>query len=451
MQENVSYIPKRLPVYGHFDVVVIGGGTAGAAAAISAAEEGLKTLVLEKNGSMGGTQTNGFAVPTMFNGIENNPLTPVDNEINRRLAEMGAYELRPNNDGYFNPVYMQMVLEQLLVEKGGKILYFTPVVDVVMDGKKIQYAVIYNNGGLQAVFAECFIDASGDAEVCRMSGAELTGGNSAGLNQHVTLRFEVANVDHTRFKEQCQRFREEGTLFRHFLEEEAKKGNLDPEYATTCQAFPVLGKPNCLSFNGPWVGERCENVADPEIISEKMIAGRKQIYGVFSTYKKYAEGFENAYISAIAQTLGIRESRRVIAEYTLTVDDIFNHAKFPDGIGASNYHLDAHGEANFSADFMAYKPIDPAEHYYEIPFRSLIPKGIDNLLVVGRCAGTDFLAQSTTRIQHTCRYMGEAAGIACRLAIESKKAFRDVDGRLVRRCMANKGAVILQKEYHTNP
>lgn len=448
MQEYISYIPKELPVYGHFDVVVIGGGTAGAAAAISAAEEGLNTLVLEKNGSMGGTQTNGFAVPTMFNGIENNPLSPVDNEINSRLAQMGAYELRPNNDGHFNPVCMQMVLEQLLVEKGGKILYFTPVVDVVMDGKKIKYAVIYNNGGLQAVFADCFIDASGDAEVCRMSGAELTGGNSEGLNQHVTLRFEVANVDYDRFKAQCQRLRENGSRFLYFLEEEAKKGNLDPEYATICQTFPVLGKPDCLSFNGPWVGERSHNVADPEVISEKMIAGRKRIFGVFNTYKNFAEGFEDAYISAIAQTLGIRESRRVVAEYTLTVNDVFRHAKFPDGIGASNYHLDAHGEANFSADFMAYEPIDPAEHYYEIPFRSLIPRGIDNLLVVGRCAGTDFLAQSTTRIQHTCRYMGEAAGIACRLAIEGKSAFRDVDGKLVRRRMADKGAVLLQKEYN---
>ena len=447
MQENALYLPKSLPVYGHFDVVVIGGGTAGAAAAISAAEEGLKTLVLERNGSMGGTQTNGFAVPTMFNGIENNPLTPVDNEINSRLAEMGAYELRPNHDGYFNPVYMQAVLEQLLTEKGGKILYFTPVVDVVMEDRKIRYAVIYNNGGLQAVFADCFIDASGDAEVCRMSGAELTGGNSKGLNQHVTLRFEVANVDHDRYKAQCRRLKDEGTLFGTFLKEEAKKGNLDPEYAASCQMFPVLGKPNCVSFNGPWVGARSCNAADPEVISEKMIAGRKGILGVFNTYKKYAEGFENAYISAIAQTLGIRESRRVVTEYTLTVDDIFSHAKFPDGIGASNYHLDAHGEANFSADFMAYKPIDPAEHYYEIPYRSLVPKGIDNLLVVGRCAGTDFLAQSTTRIQHTCRYMGEAAGIACRLAIEGKLAFRDVDGKLVRRRMAEKGAVILEKEH----
>lgn len=446
MRENILYVPKSLPVYGHFDVVVIGGGTAGAAAAISAAEEGLNTLVLERNGSMGGTQTNGFAVPTMFNGIKNNPLTPVDNEINSRLAEMGAYELRPNNDGYFNPVYMQMVLEQLLIEKGGKILYFTSVVDVVMESKKIRYAVIYNNGGMQAVFADRFIDASGDAEVCRMSGADFTGGNSEGLNQHVTLRFEVANVDYNRFKAQCQRFQDEGSHFRLFLEEEAKNGNLDPDYATTCQMFPVLGKPNCVSFNGPWVGERSRNAADPEVISEKMIVGRKRIYGVFNTYKKYAEGFENAYISAVAQTLGIRESRRVVAEYTLTVDDIFNHAKFSDGIGVSNYHLDAHGEANFSADFMAYKPINPAEHYYEIPFRSLIPKGIDNLLVVGRCAGTDFLAQSTTRIQHTCRYMGEAAGIACRLAIESKCAFRDLDGKMVRKRMADKGAILLQKD-----
>lgn len=447
MQEKIIYGPKSLPVYGYFDVVVIGGGTAGAAAAISAAEEGLKTLVLEKNGSMGGTQTNGFAVPTMFNGIENNPLTPVDNEINCRLAEMGGYELKPNNDGYFNPVYMQMILEQLLLEKGGKVLYFTSVVDVVMEAKKIRYAVIYNTGGLQAVFADCFIDASGDAEVCRMSGADFTSGNSEGLNQHVTLRFEVANVDYDRFRLQCQHLRDKGSSFRTFLEEEAKKGNLDPEYATSCQMFPVLGKPNCVSFNGPWVGERSSNIADPEIVSEKMIIGRKRIYGVFNAYKKYAEGFENAFISAIAQTLGIRESRRVVAEYTLTVDDIFNHAKFPDGIGASNYHLDAHGEANFSADFMAYKPIAPSEHYYEIPFRSLIPRGIDNLLVVGRCAGTDFLAQSTTRIQHTCRYMGEAAGIACRLAIEGKTAFRDVDGRIVRRRMADKGAVMLQKEY----
>lgn len=451
MEQNISYVPSKLPLYGSFDTVVVGGGTSGAVAAISAAREGLSVLVIEKNTCLGGSQTVGLISPIMYIGIEGSPISTIDKEIRARLNKLGVCAPTPDGSysGHFNPIFLQSVLDDMVTEGGGKILYCTSVVDVIKENDRINYVVIYNNGGMQAVKGKCFIDATGDAELSRMCGVKYFGGNKDGLNQNVSLRFEMANVDVPAYEKHMDEICSAEGGRDAFMRDKFEKGYIREDDIHHFQTFGIPGKPNSVAFNCPELG-RSNDAADPEYISDRLIAGRQAVMKLADFCKKFIHGFEKAYISQISGMLGVRESRRIEAEYMLTVDDVYNHRKFRDGIAATNYMLDAHGEKNYGKSEGTYVDIAPEEHYFELPFRCIIAKGIDNLFCIGRSAGTDFLAQSTTRIQHTCRYMGEAAGIGCRIAIESGKPFREVDGALVRKTMADYGCTILAKVYPDN-
>ncbi len=244
----------------------------------------------------------------------------------------------------------------------------------------------------------------------------------------------------------AQQRKEHGNL-QKFLEEKYAEGYITENDTLHFQTFPVTGKPGCLSFNCPDLG-RAVNVIDARYMSRQQISGKLSVLRLANFVKNCVPGFENAFITQISPVLGIRDSRRIHAEYTMTKDDVFQYRKFTDGIAVSNYPLDAHGETAYGAGEGTYsESIYPMERYYEVPFRSLIPVGVDNVLCAGRCAGTDFFAQSTTRIQHTCQYMGEAAGIGCRLAIEKALPFREINGGYIRQKMGEYGCTLLQKQY----
>ena len=443
---------KEIPVIGSCDVVVAGGGTAGAIAAISAAMEGLDVLVIEQSGGLGGTSTAGLVSPVMPSHIADYPLSKLNRPTALRgeLAEMldatGEY-----NDAHhcicFNPIRMTVALEELLTKYGGNVLFHTTLVDVVKEGDTITHAIVYNKGGLQAVAAKVFIDCTGDADLCVMAGVPTFSGNSAGVNQNISLRFEMAQVDIPRYEAFMRKLAASEGGRDAFMRQKYEEGYLREEDIYHFQTFTVPGKPNCLAFNCPELG-RAVNVIDPAYMSRQQMEGKRAVMKLAKFCKECVEGFENAFVTQISPILGIRDSRRIQAEYMLTCEDVHAFRKFRDGIAVSNYPLDAHGEKNYGMGVGQYDPDTPAtERYYEVPLRSLIPVGISNLLCAGRCAGTDFFAQSTTRIQHTCHYMGEAAGIAAGLAIERAQSLRQLDGSAVRAKMAARGDVLLAKKY----
>ena len=176
------------------------------------------------------------------------------------------------------------------------------------------------------------------------------------------------------------------------------------------------------------------DVVDPAFMTQKQIEGKKAILRLRTFLRRYVPGFENAYITEIAQLIGFRESRRIVSEYVLTIQDILAYRKFPDGIAASHYPVDVHGEDDVSLGLRYDESVPKNERYWEVPFRTMVARGVDNLLVAGRCAGMDFRAQSAARIQPICRSMGEAAGIAAALAVKGERVcFRETDGAEIRR------------------
>ena len=452
MKTTIPFPAKNLPLAGTYDVIVAGGGTAGAIAAISAAMEGLSVLVIEQSGGLGGTSTAGLVSPVMPSHIANFPLcrlnrpTALRGELAALLDAAGEYN-DAHNCIFFNPIRMTVALEELLTKYGGNVLFHTTLVDVIKADDRITHAIVYNKGGLSAIAAAVFIDCTGDADLCVMAGVPTFSGNSEGVNQNISLRFEMAQVDIPRYEAFMKRLAESEGGRDAFMRQKYEEGYLREEDIYHFQTFTVPGKPNCLAFNCPELG-RTVNVIDPAYMSRQQIEGKQAVMKLARFCKKCVEGFENAFVTQISPILGIRDSRRIKAEYMLTSEDVHAFRKFRDGIAVSNYPLDAHGEKNYGMGTRSYDPDTPVdERYYEIPLGSLIPVGVDNVLCAGRCAGTDFFAQSTTRIQHSCHYMGEAAGIAARFAVEGALPLRSIDGAAVREVMAKRGDPLLCKKY----
>lgn len=435
---NTLRIPEReIPVVGEYDVVVVGGGTAGAFAGIAAARAGSKTLIVEQFGSLGGSATAGLVLPLMgvhMKGYDGH--CPMSLELVERLRALGAVEDDPN---YFDTAILRMVLEDMAVESGCNLMYYTTLVEAVKDGDRLTHIVVNNKNGLSAYKAKYFIDATGDADVAKSAGVPYQSGDANRVNQPVSLRFEMAGVDYDKFHEFMQSMGNHSHKYfamntpgmDKVLAKAEEDGVLTKQDIFYFQAFGIPGRPDAMNFNCPELSTK-ENVVDPEFMTQKQVDGKKAILRLRTFLRKYIPGFENAYITELAQLVGFRESRRIEAEYMLSIEDILGYRKFEDGIAASNYPLDIHGVDNSYLN-VSYADLPENERFWEVPFRTMIPKTVGNLLVAGRCAGMDFRSQSAARVQPTCRSMGEAAGIAAALAAkEDGISFKQLDGAQVR-------------------
>lgn len=455
-------VTNNLPVYCKTDVVVCGGGTAGAFAAIAAAEQGKKVLIVEQFGSIGGSATNALVTPIMRTHIVGEPqCSYISNKVRDRIYAYGG----SNETGAkFDPLMLKIVLEELCLEAGVKFLYHTFIADVVKEGSRIKGIVVANKAGMQLVEADMFIDCTGDGDVSVLAGAHYTKGNpETGKCQPISLRYIVGGVDRYAvgrfFKSEAERTginaaictdpdSENGIYgavtgtgewtLADLFDQAIANGDLDKEDKLYWQAFSIPGRNDSLAFNNPEFFDDVDGT-NPDDLTKAQIEGRRRIYRQLKFYKKYMKGFENAYIAEIAPMVGVRESRNITTEYVLTAEDLVCKHKFEDAICQSNYPVDIHGKALNFSNFG--KPINDGKPYYEIPYRSLVVKGIDNLLVAGRCLGAEFLTQSSLRVQHSCRASGEAAGIGAAFALDKKVLPREVDGKEVRAEMEKRGAV----------
>ncbi|GGO18017.1 FAD-dependent oxidoreductase [Deinococcus humi] len=431
-----------------WDVIVAGGGTAGAIAGIAAARAGARVLVVEAQGSLGGTGTNAWVTPLMRNVSAGENLNRgLTDDLKARLLARGDGAIDPGgNDNWFNPEGMKFVLEGMLLVAGGEVLYHTHIVQPLMaeggEFRQITSLVIHNKGGLQALNAAVFIDATGDADLAIRAGVPFHAGDEDGVHQAMSLRFTLAGVDTARL---CAFLNsngqgQTGEHFMHFWMVWGKNSTLEPLFRQAVtdgvllerdgdyfQGFSIPGRPGEISFNCPRIRADLHDGADPWQLSAAQTDGREAIDRLTAFCRASLPGCETAFVGVVAPMVGVRESRRIVGEYTLTLEDILDCARFPDSICRNHYPVDIHsvrGSTKLLHERDGTAPYFAKDAYHELPYRAIVPVGVSNLLVPGRAASSTFEAQSAIRVQQNCHSMGEAAGIAAAWAA------RDHDGQV---------------------
>ncbi|MBS1705075.1 MAG: FAD-dependent oxidoreductase [Armatimonadetes bacterium] len=416
-----------------YDVIVCGGGTAGTAAALAASRLGATTLVIEQFGSLGGTQSNGWVTPMMPNYLGEFKLNRGLNLdiIDAQSLSQPVEDGEPHADVWYDPVMLGYVLDELAEAAGVECLFCATLLDArVIDGQIVAVEVL-SRGSRFWIEGKAFIDCTGDAELSKLAGAELMGGNEDGVHQPMTLRFKMGNIDLGKARLEFKHWRlvneyhlETGfgeakeSPMKDWVFEAIDLGILQHDDLGYFQIFTMNGCPGEMAFNSPRVAHL--DPLDPFDFSRAHQIGRAKIFRIAKFMRAYFPGFENAFVSGIAPMMGIRESRRVVGEYILTGDDHQNCQKFEDTIARNRYPVDIHLKVGLD-----YRRFPPGE-FHDIPYRSLVVKGLKNLWVAGRCLSADFVAQSAVRIQPVCRAMGEAAGAAAALCSKANVSAKDL-------------------------
>ena len=453
----ISESECQLPVAASVDELVCGGGTAGVVAAIAAARAGANVLVVEQMGLLGGTQSAAWVTPMMPNKILEESLTHgINDDIIQRAAQYDPPPTDKTGDLlWFNPVTLALVLDDLLAEAGANVLFGTWISDTLLNDRSVRGIVVENKSGRQQIKARVVIDCTGDADVAFHAGVQTVSGSPEdGRNQPMSLRFAMAGVD----QERAARFMADelgmdcyarpplfeigageakNTPLGPLILDAIAANILEPDDLGYLQFFSMLGRPGELAFNCPRIAGL--NATDPWDLTKAQQIGRQKIRRIANFFKKYVRGFENAYIGTIAPMIGIRESRRIVGDYTLTEDDFLNEARFTDAVARNSYPIDIHSTTSKTGLVMKHLP---RGHYHEIPYRCMLPAGFDGMLVAGRCLSASFAAQAAVRIQQNCRAMGEAAGLAAALAIRDNVSPREVDVAELRCKLNAQGAQI---------
>jgi hypothetical protein len=426
----------------HYDVIVCGGGTAGAAAGIKAARLGAKTLIVEAMSALGGTQTMGWVTPMMPNYIGGEQISRGLNlEIQGEHGRLSPATDFPNAQVWYNPNALGLALDRMASEAGAECLFYAMAVEAQVSSGVVSEITVACRGPkpLLRFTGDVFIDATGDATLCRLAGAQIESGDATGTNQPMTLRFTLGNVDLAAvaafFGEDARPNEPDFLSVGYAKAEESRIGDLVRKAVEEgvlaaddlgyFQFFTVLGRPRELAFNCPrLVGFDPE---DPFEVSRALAVGREKVFRIAAFCRAYLPGFEASYVSVVAPLMGIRESGRVVGDYVLTEDDHQQCRKFPDAVARNRYPIDIH-----LADGGVELRKLPTEDYHEIPYRCLLPVGLENVLVAGRCLSATFVAQSSVRIQPVCRALGEAAGAAAALAVRGGRSPRDVEYSILR-------------------
>ena len=441
---------NNLPLLSEADVVVCGGGTAGVFAAIAAAEQGVSVLLLEQSGCLGGTATQALVTPMMSLRL---PKDVTCSYLSRRMGNLRNYD----------PLLLAWELEKMCLAAGVRILYHVTLCDAVFRQRVVREVVVACKKGLMYVRGKVFIDATGDGDLCCYTGVSYErGAPDTGANQPMSLRYLVGGVDLNVLREFLQ---EQGQkngpahtakagetyhqvyaavmdsgdwALKQIFTDAVCTGDLTHEDIAYWQLFGVPGRIDSVTLNNPEFFDLTD-ATEPQQLTQVQIRGREAIFRQLAFYRKYIPGFENAYVSQIAPMVGVRESRRIRTVYNLRWQDLATRQKFPDRIAQSNYPVDIHG---LPLDQQA-QALNCDQPWFEVPYRCLVPEGFRNLLVAGRCIGSDFTAQSALRIQLTCRSLGEAAGIAAAMAIKQGLDVGDIDGTAVADRMIALGAEFL--------
>ncbi|GGB42669.1 FAD-dependent oxidoreductase [Fictibacillus barbaricus] len=442
---NQMQYQKNIPVSGHYDVIVAGGGWAGITAACSASRAGASVLLIERSGFLGGNGTAALVGPFMPFHVKEQPLVSgIFQEVRDvTVAREGA----SGGSRGFDVEILKDVLNETIIKYGVTPLYQTSVIDVLKkDDRNVKGLVVHNKSGLNFYTADYVIDATGDADIIHYAeGQYVVGRKEDGLTQAMTKMFKIANVNIDEVLTFCRAnkehfmFIEEDILvsiagFKDIVADYKSRGLYPlPQdhvfFVTTNRRDEVLVNTTRVILKS---GINGNDITDAEIES------LSQAHAIMNLLKQEVPGFQNAYISTTAPQIGIRETRRIIGDYVLTREDVMYARKFSDAITHCMYPIDIHNPKGEGFELTNI----PKGEYYDIPYRSLLPADLDNVLVAGRCLSATHSAHSSARIQATCAGMGEAAGAAAALAKKYGVNTRGIDIAELQRHLKEHGQII---------
>ena len=404
-----------------YDLIVAGGGVAGVAAAVSAAREGLRVLLAEQTGVTGGAMTNALVYPFMRYTLR---------KSGRVLAAGLFAEMQERWKAYRDTSWetYKLVFDDLLSEAGAEVLFHAQLFDVTTKDRQVTEISVATCAGTRSLRARMFIDATGDGELFYLAGCDCQlGRQEDGFCQPMTTCFRLGNVDIARFQAE-----------RPMLEERYRARQAEGKITNPRENILVffgLGE-GIVHFNTTRVIRH--DPTDPAALSRAEMIARRQVWEMVKFLREESEAFSHCTLLSLANRIGIRESRKLKGVHILTAEELERGVYFPDTVALGNYGVDIHNPTGTGTTVHYLSD----EAYYSIPYRSLLPKEYDNLLVAGRCLSATHEAQSAVRIMPTCVCMGQAAGIAAAVAAETGTALSGVDTDAVRRRLTERGAVL---------
>jgi FAD dependent oxidoreductase len=441
--KTITEPARQIPLYGEYEVTVLGGGPAGIAAAVAAARAGKRTLLIERYGFLGGMGT--AAGVTNFCGLHAN----VHGEMHRvvqgvasdllaridRLGGLNAPHLILGKilaQAYDTAAY-KIAADDLLAAHKVDILFHALGAGVVMqDDKRVGALMVETKAGRQAVRSDIFIDCSGDGDLAAWAGARFEVGDNAGSMLYPSMMFRLNGIDPDKAGDAWR------TIPQLMEKAEAAGTHRFPRKAAIVRPqksgiewrvnFTQLARGDGTAING----------LDPGDLTQGEIDGRRQAVEAFK-FLRTVPGFEKSYIVDLPPQLGIRETRRVVGGYMLSGEDVLGCASFEDSIGVNGWPMESHvaGDVVFT-----FPPIPESRGFNELPYRMLTPEGLDNVLVAGRCASMTHEGQSAARVSGACFAMGEAAGTAAALALEGNAVPRDIAIDKLQQALKQQGAFI---------
>lgn len=415
-----------------YELIVVGGGFAGVCAAISASRMGVDVLLIERNNALGGAAVNALVMPFMpyFTHEKGNPgnkkylcgnlFLEIIDEMRKLNGIKGEQE--------FDEEIMKLVLNRMALKSGVTLLFNTVVTQANVSQRKITSIKALGKSMNMELFADNFIDATGDAELSMFAGCEyVLGRENDNLCQPMTLCFRMSGVNKKIFVENHAKLNE---LYAK-LQAEGKIKNPREDIL----AFNNFND-DVIHLNTTRIVKR--DPTNPFDVTMAEIEAREQVFEIQKLMSENIPGFENIRVISTALQIGIRESRKIVGEYTLTKEDLISLARFDDGIAVSNYDIDIHNPEGTGTSHHFFG----LDEWYEIPYRCLVPKDIDNMLVAGRCISSTHEAQASYRIMPFCAELGQAAGTAVSVAKNNGTLVRDVDIKQVRNILRENGFVI---------